>query len=148
MTSGLILFIFSFQATFLVPFARLSIPPEGCSSVHFERMLGQQAASRMLKDGWKPTAAEAVEIGLAKEVVEHERLLARAQELGEKWVAEGKKKEIPGGGSVEEYKAVNARESIDLADAFLSYNFLNVSQTSNPQVTLISNYLLRPSMSF
>merc|ERR1712045_853468 len=95
------------QATFLTPFARLSIPPEGCSSVHFERMLGRQAASRMLNDGWKPTAAEAAEIGLVKEVVEHERLLARAQELGEKWVVEGKKKEIPGGGSVEEYKAVN-----------------------------------------
>ena len=116
-----------------MPFARLSIPPEGCSSVHFERMLGQSAASRMLKDGWKPTATEALEIGLVKKVVDHGKLLARAQELGEQWVAEGKKKEIPGGGTVEEYKAVNARESLELADAFLSYNFLNVSQTSNLQ---------------
>ena len=123
------------KATFVVPFARLSIPPEGCSSVHFQRMLGPQAAGKMLNEGWKPSAAEALEIGLVKEVVEHENLLARAQELGEKWAREGKKKEIPAGGTVEEYKAVNARESLELADAFLSYNFLNVSlrqQTALP----------------
>ena len=39
----------------------------------------------------------------------------------------GKEKEIPAGGSVDEYKAVNARESLELADAFLSYPFLDVS---------------------
>ena len=119
------------KATFVVPFARLSIPPEGCSSVHFDRMMGAQAAGKMLNDGWKPTAAEALEIGLVKEVVEHEKLLARAQELGEQWAREGKKKEIPAGGTVEEYKAVNARESLELADAFLSYNFLNVSPSQH-----------------
>jgi len=117
--------IASEKATFLVPFARLSIPPEGCSSVHFERMMGAEAAGKMLKEGWKPTAQEAEKIGLVKEVVPHERLLSRAQELGEQWAKEGKKKTIPGGGSVQEYKEVNARESLELADAFLSYNFLN-----------------------
>ena len=111
----------------MVPFARLHIPPEGCSSVHFERMMGAEAANKMLKDGWKPTAAEAKEIGLVKEVVSHEELLSRAQSLGEQWAKEGRKKTIPAGGSVEEYKKVNAKESLDLADAFLSYNFLNVS---------------------
>ena len=34
---------------------------------------------------------------------------------------------IPGG-SVQEYKEVNAKESLELADAFLSYNFLNVTK--------------------
>ena len=34
---------------------------------------------------------------------------------------------IPGG-SVQEYKEVNAKESVELADAFLSYNFLNVTE--------------------
>ena len=109
-------------------------------------MLGQQGANRMLKEGWKPTAAEAVEIGLVREVVDHESLLARAQALGEQWVAEGKKKEIPAGGTVEEYKAVNARESLELADAFLSYNFLNVSQTSNLPAAV--TVIFRPSTSF
>merc|ERR1712020_118420 len=51
------------QATFLVPFARLSIPPEGCSSVHFERLMGAEPAQRMLAQGWKPSAEEAKEIG-------------------------------------------------------------------------------------
>jgi len=54
--------IASDQATFLVPFARLSIPPEGCSSVHFERLMGPEAAKKMLAEGWKPTAVEAKEI--------------------------------------------------------------------------------------
>jgi hypothetical protein len=49
------------------------------------------------------------------------------QELGEQWVKEGKKRNIAGGGSVEEYKRVNFQESVQLADAFLSYPFLNVS---------------------
>jgi hypothetical protein len=49
------------------------------------------------------------------------------QELGEQWVKEGKKRSIAGGGSVEEYKRVNFQESVQLADAFLSYPFLNVS---------------------
>ena len=134
------------KATFVVPFARLSIPPEGCSSVHFDRMMGAQAAGKMLNDGWKPTAAEALEIGLVKEVVEHEKLLARAQELGEQWAREGRKKEIPAGGTVEEYKAVNARESLELADAFLSYNFLNVSPSQHYLLLLPSHF--RPSTSF
>merc|ERR1719334_1071972 len=113
------------KATFLVPFARLSIPPEGCSSVHFERMLGKEAAGKMLNEGWKPNAHEAKEIGLVKEVVPHEQLMERAQALAEEWVKTGKKKEIPAGGTVEEYKAVNAKESLELADAFLSYPFLD-----------------------
>ena len=115
------------KATFLVPFARLSIPPEGCSSVHFERMLGKEAAKKMLQEGWKPSAVEAKEIGLVKDVVPHEQLMEKAQEMAEKWIKEGKVKEIPAGGNVEEYKAVNAKESLELADAFLSYPFLDVS---------------------
>jgi len=113
------------KATFLVPFARLSIPPEGCSSVHFERMLGKEAARKMLAEGWKPSAVEAKEIGLVLDVVPHDQLMAKAQELAEQWVAAGKVKEIPAGGNVEEYKAVNAKESLELADAFLSYPFLD-----------------------
>jgi len=117
--------IASDKATFLVPFARLSIPPEGCSSVHFDRMMGADAAKKMLDDGWQPTAEEAKQVGLVKEVVPHDQLLPRSQELAEEWVAAGKVKEIPAGGSVTEYKAVNAKESEELADAFLGYNFMN-----------------------
>ena len=45
----------------------------------------------------------------------------RCQALGEEWVKSGKQKEIPGGGGVAEYKEVNRLESLQLADAFLSY---------------------------
>ena len=62
------------------------------------------------------------------EVVAHSELLPRAQQLGEEWAREGRQKQIPAGGSVQEYKAVNAKESQDLADAFLSYPFLDVRQ--------------------
>lgn len=116
-------------ATFLTPFARLGITPEGCSSIHFPRMLGSATAERLLgPEGWKPTAKEALEVGLVKEVVPHQQLLQRCQELGEEWVRDGKKKEIPGGGDVAEYKDVNAKESRDLADAFLSYKFLDAQE--------------------
>merc|ERR1719414_2080267 len=117
--------IASEKATFTTPFARLGVTPEGCSSIHFERIMGAATAERMLgSEGWKPTAQEAKEAGLVKEVVPHSELLSRCQALAEEWIAAGKKKEIPGGGDVIEYKAVNAKESRDLADAFLSYKFL------------------------
>merc|ERR1719516_782548 len=100
------------HATFLTPFARLGITPEGCSSIHFEKVFGSKTAERLLgPEGWKPTAAEAKEIGLVMEVVPHGDLMQRAQEIGEQWVREGRAKQIPGGGSVQEYKAVNAKES-------------------------------------
>jgi len=113
------------KATFNVPFAALGIPPEGCSSIHFERAYGKEVASKLLHDGWKPSGKEAAEIGMALEVVKHEMLMPRAQEIAESWVKSGKVKAIPGGGSVDEYKIVNAQESQDLADAFLSYKFLD-----------------------
>jgi len=112
------------RATFNVPFATLGIPPEGCSSVHFERMLGSTVANRLLNDGWRPTGAEAAEVGLVTEVVEHSRLASRAQEIAETWVEQGRKRQIPAGGKVDEYKRVNYEESIRLADAFLSVPFL------------------------
>ena len=69
-----------------------------------------------------------------QEVVPHSQLLARAQEVAEGWAREGRTKQIPAGGTVQEYKEVNARESLELADAFLSYNFLNVSISIRPNI--------------
>ena len=117
--------IASDNSTFLTPFANLAIPPEGCSSVHFERILGKEAAQRMLGEGWKVSAEDAKKIGLALDVVPRTDLMPKAQELAEKWVTEGRKRTIPGGGNIKEYKEVNLRESIQLADAFVSYKFLD-----------------------
>ena len=113
------------KATFLTPFARLCVPAEGCSSVHFERIMGKEAADKMLKRGEKITATEAKDYGLVLDVVPHEQLMVEAQVLAENWISQGKKRTIPGGQDVLEYKAVNRRESVEVADAFLSYNFLD-----------------------
>lgn len=118
--------IASEKATFSTPFAALGVPPEGCSSVHFPRLLGEAGAKRMLgKEGWKPTAAEALEAGLVQWVVPHEALLEEAQKIAEEWVEAGAERSFRAGSTLEELKAVNAKESVQVADAFLSAPFLN-----------------------
>lgn len=112
------------NATFHTPFAALGIPPEGCSSVHFERIMGKANAHKMLEEGWKPTAAEAAAAGFVSSVVPKEQLQATAQALGEQWAKEGKVRGLVAQGKVQEYLAVNARESIALAHAFLDVPFL------------------------
>ncbi len=113
------------SATFLTPFHRLGVVPEGCSSVHFERLMGKENAERMLgREGWKPTAKEAADAGLITQVVADDGLMAKAQEIAEGWVTEGKARSYRAGATKEELKAINARESVALATAFLSPPFL------------------------
>jgi enoyl-CoA hydratase/carnithine racemase len=110
-------------ATFLTPFSRLGIPPEGCSSVMFARLMGEAGARRMLgPEGWRPTAAEALELGLVDEVVPASALLERAQARARDAIEGGRT--YRGGFTRDALKAVNARESVDLASAFLSAPFL------------------------
>lgn len=112
-------------ATFSTPFARLGVTPEGCSSVVFPRLLGEDNARRMLEaEGWQPTAAEAKEIGLVQWVAPHDELLAEATKIARGWIAEGRRRTYPLGMSRDELSEINARESIDLAYAFLSPPFL------------------------
>ncbi len=140
------------RATFSTPFARLGIPPEGCSSVHFERIMGKKNAERMLgAEGWTPTAAEAVSAGLIQEVVPHEKLMSRAQEIAEEWVKSDKKRWLVEQGKVKEYQAVNVKESEELADAFLSpkflegqYNFLKSKGKTSPALAFWVVKTLRP----
>jgi len=144
--------IASEKATFSTPFAKLHIPPEGCSSVHFARLMGEENANRILgPENWVPTGKEAAEIGLATAVVEHESLLSHSQDLAEKWIKEGKKREIMGGGDLEEYKRVNLEESTRLAEAFLSkeflmhqYNFLKSKGKTQPALMMGAVALTRP----
>ena len=142
------------RATFSTPFKQLGVLPEGCSSVHFQRIMGEENARRMLEEGWKPKAEEAKEIGLVSEVVPHDQLLARAQvttsshvsnvftrvqclhtcpvsshvsplqELGEQWAREGRERRLRGGATVAEYREVNRAESAALAQAFVSEKFM------------------------
>lgn len=117
--------IASSKATFSTPFAALAAVPEGCSSVMFPRLMGEETAQRMLGDeGWKPTGAEAKEAGLVNWVVPHESLMTEAMAIAKGWVEEGRGRIFRGGATLEELKAVNAKESIALASAFLHPRFL------------------------
>ena len=76
------------SATFLTPFARLGVPPEGCSSVHFERLMGDQGLRMLGPEAFKPTGEEAMDIGLVNEVADDSDLMQRALEICEGWVAD------------------------------------------------------------
>lgn len=113
------------KATFSTPFTALGVPPEGCSSVLFEQLLGATSAERMLgPEGWKPNGTEAAEVGLATKVVPHDTLLDEAQRLGEAYIADGAVRTLRAGANLAELKAVNAKESVLVADAFLAAPFL------------------------
>jgi len=143
------------KATFSTPFARLGVTPEGCSTVHLPRLMGEANAQRMLgAEGWQPTAAEALEAGLVDEVVPHDELLTRAQELGESWVAEGRERTFRAGSTREELLAVNAEESEALADAFLAapflmgqFRFLWSRKKYAPALTFLGLRVTRPAWS-
>ncbi len=113
------------RATFSTPFARLGVTAEGCSSVLFGRLMGDDTAQRMLgPEGWTPSATEAAEAGLIDRVVSHDALMDEAYALARKWIAEGRTRQFRGGMTRAALKAINADESQRLADAFLSPPFL------------------------
>ncbi|PKG97102.1 enoyl-CoA hydratase/isomerase family protein [Paraglaciecola sp. MB-3u-78] len=112
-------------STFSTPFAALGISPEGCSSVQFVTLMGEQNAQRMLgNEGWKPNAEEALTVGLVQWVVPKGKLQAEAQKVAQQWVIDGHSRKILGGRELSELQFVNARESIELANRFLGANFL------------------------
>lgn len=140
------------KATFSTPFSALGVAPEGCSSVHLPRLIGEEGAHRMLgPEGWKPTAAEAEEVGLVDGTVRHEDLMSRAQQLAEDWVAAGKERSYRAGATRDELKQINARESIALADSFLDvpflrgqFRFLWGKKKVGPALTFLTLWWTRP----
>jgi enoyl-CoA hydratase/carnithine racemase len=118
-------------ATFNTPFTRLGVTPEGCSSIHFEYLMGKETAARMLgAENFIPTGKEAAEIGLVDKCVPLEELLPTAEALAESWIKQGdarlSKRSHRGRDDTAHLVAVNEQESKDLADAFLSVKFLSV----------------------
>lgn len=126
--------IASERATFSLPFAKLGVPPEGCSSVVFPEKMGESKAQRMLgPENWIPTAAEALDAGLIDEVVPGEgveALEARAAEfIRGRIVAGGGRRYVDG--EAERLIKVNAEESATLANAFVSTPFLEAMYDFN-----------------
>jgi enoyl-CoA hydratase/carnithine racemase len=144
--------IASEKATFSTPFTKLGVPPEGCSSVHFPRLLGVNNAQRMLgKEGWKPNASEALSIGLVQWVTPDDELIIEATKIARLWISEEKKRSFLAGSQLEDLNAVNAKESIAVADAFLGAAFLKEQgrflwskKKRVPSLVLLSLWLLRP----
>lgn len=140
------------NATFSTPFAKLGVTPEGCSSVLFPKLIGKDAAGRMLgPEGWQPTGSEAADIGLVDQVVAHEKLLEEAIELAKQWIRDGRKRSFKAGMSLDELRKINARESQELADAFLGpkflrgqYEFLKSKGKTGPALVFRSILLSRP----
>jgi len=144
--------IASEKATFSTPFAALGVTPEGCSSVHFARLMGQANATRMLgEEGWKPTATEALEAGLIQWVAPHDTLAQDANLVAREWISSGVTRSFRGGSGRDELKAINANESIKLADAFLSkpfikaqFRFLWSKKKWGPAATFLAMLITRP----
>jgi len=144
--------IASHTATFSTPFAALGVSPEGCSSVHFARLMGEDNAQRMLaSEGWKPNAEEALTVGLVQWVVQKDRLQAEAEKIAQAWVASGRSRTILGGSELVELQLVNASESIELANRFLGADFLRGQFTflwrkkkRLASLMFLSLWLLRP----
>lgn len=114
------------NATFLLPFAALGVLPEGCSSVQLARLMGDENAQRMLgKEGWKPSAKEAHAVGLVQWCVPKENLQEEAQKVAKSWVDNNESRQFMGGSELDELIAVNKRESLELANAFLAPKFLH-----------------------
>ncbi|GEA13187.1 enoyl-CoA hydratase/isomerase family protein [Alteromonas sp. KUL49] len=118
--------IASEKATFLLPFSALGVPPEGCSSVHLARLMGQENAQRMLgQEGWKPTAKEAFEAGLVQWLVPDDKLGEEAFNIAKSWADNNEPRSFLGGSTKDELIEVNKRESMELANAFLATKFLH-----------------------
>lgn len=112
-------------STFSTPFAALGITPEGCSSIQFATLMGESNAQRMLgSEGWKPSAEEALSVGLIQWVTPKDQLQTEAQKIAQQWVIDGRTRNILGGNELSQLRFVNARESIELADRFLGSDFL------------------------
>jgi enoyl-CoA hydratase/carnithine racemase len=144
--------IASENATFSTPFAALGVTPEGCSSVHFARLMGEVNAERMLGEkGWRPSAAEALEAGLIQWVTPHDELMEEARRIAREWISSGSKRSFRGGSTRDELKIINAAESKLLADAFLGapfikaqFKFLWRKRKRGPAMMFLTMLVFRP----
>jgi len=110
------------------PFNALRILPEGCSSYWFEKRLGAGLARRLLERDEKVWAEELHRAGVVSEVVGQADLLDVAQRRAEEWVSSGQARRIIRLGERATLEIVNARESREIAQAFLGEGFLQAME--------------------
>eukprot|EP01062_Namystynia_karyoxenos_P077337 TRINITY_DN7761_c0_g1_i2.p1 TRINITY_DN7761_c0_g1~~TRINITY_DN7761_c0_g1_i2.p1 ORF type:complete len:302 (+),score=100.78 TRINITY_DN7761_c0_g1_i2:86-991(+) len=119
--------IASQRATFHTPFAALGLPPEGCSSLTFSLVMGQEHAQRMLgPEGWAPSAGDAFAAGFVDRVVTDDKLLAEAQSTAAQRAEAGTARRWAA--RTAELREVNRTESAALARAFVSLSFLRAQE--------------------
>ena len=103
------------------------------------------------KEGWKPSAADALSIGLVQWVVPQNELLSKATKIAREWISQAKKRTFLAGSQLEELISINEKESKVLADAFLGAAFLKEQarflwskKKRGPSLIFLSLWLLRP----
>ena len=114
------------SATFLTPFKKLGITPEGCSSFTFPRT-SKEAAKALLEEGRKVTANECLDWGLVHLVVEDDcNVVDHALTFAREWLAvgRGRKNAEEGQVDVQTLRRVNKEESKVLAARFMQKPFL------------------------
>uniref|UniRef100_A0A7S2SKW3 Uncharacterized protein n=1 Tax=Mucochytrium quahogii TaxID=96639 RepID=A0A7S2SKW3_9STRA len=112
------------NASFVTPFNKIGVVPEGCSSRNFPKIFGEQGAKEMF-DGKVLTPEEALRVGFVEYVVPPGKLLEKAQEVAEEWIAQGRQRTCIEQGTVDELRKINAIESKALGNALLDYPFLD-----------------------
>eukprot|EP00512_Aurantiochytrium_limacinum_P013592 CAMPEP_0171568734 /NCGR_PEP_ID=MMETSP0961-20121227/1936_1 /TAXON_ID=87120 /ORGANISM="Aurantiochytrium limacinum, Strain ATCCMYA-1381" /LENGTH=280 /DNA_ID=CAMNT_0012122911 /DNA_START=25 /DNA_END=867 /DNA_ORIENTATION=- len=121
------------RATFHTPFASLGLVPEGCSSVLFPQLLGEELAQKMLNENYKLTAQEAVETKLLTKMVESgpempesgvdEKLLDATYAHVDDYLTKNGVRRSRSAEQTAYLQKVNAEESAALAQAFVSPKF-------------------------
>ena len=120
------------NATFSVPFAKLGLPSEGCSTITFQERIGQPSATRMLgQENWIPTANEALDIGLIDQIVKEDQenlewnVVKSASEYLHFKIKNGYKKRNLDEKKILYLRQVNAKESANVANSVVSEKFLD-----------------------
>eukprot|EP00854_Cymbomonas_tetramitiformis_P022922 gene22922-27713_t len=115
------------SASFHTPFVHIGLPPEGCSSFNFARIMGEENAAVLLKEGRKIDAQTALQFGFVKEVVPEPGLLERATQVAHDLMQNQPQRPIIRDNLVKKLQQVNAEESIALGQAVLEKPFLQAN---------------------
>jgi len=126
--------IASERASFSLPFAKVGVPAEGCSSVTFAEWMGEESAARMLGvENWIPTSAEALAAGFPiTEIVpgDSSAVVVRAVEVVEQRIQSGAGRRFDAAEQAR-LRRINAVESAELANAVVSPTFLEAMRKFN-----------------